>query len=211
MQPSQFPTSWPDRGRLAFVALAVAGNFAAFVGCRDAARTANQTEPESASTGPAMVEPVDLGLDAPSFAVGDLYLCGQPRKEDFARWARRGIKTVVKLRMPDDVDWDEGREVRVVGMNYVELALDPEDELSDEVFTKVREVLANEARRPLVLHSATTNRVGAAWMTYRVLDEGVGPDKAFEEAVRLGLKKPASVQRARDYIRKQRLGDKVGA
>lgn len=166
-------------------------------GARDAAESAR----------PAALEQADLGSAEPAHRAGDLYLAGQPSEADIARWARKGYKTVVNLRTQgemDELEWNEGRAVRVAGMDYVQIPFGSADELTDGVFDEVRKILRDPSRRPLVLHCATSNRVGAVWMPYRVLDEGVPEDDALAESVRAGLRSSAYSQAARDYIDRNR-------
>ena len=54
-----------------------------------------------------------------------------------------------------------------------------------------------------MLHCGGGNRVGAVWITHRVLDDGVELDAAIEEAKTIGLKSEPLKQRAIEYIEKQ--------
>jgi ubiquinone/menaquinone biosynthesis C-methylase UbiE len=51
-----------------------------------------------------------------------------------------------------------------------------------------------------MLHCGSANRVGAVWLTYRVLDQGVPIETAIEEAKTIGLRSPEYEAKARDYI-----------
>ncbi|MCA9233832.1 MAG: protein tyrosine phosphatase family protein [Planctomycetales bacterium] len=177
-------------------------------GCRESKAPAADEAQAVADDGPAPLEAADLGSVEPAHRAGDLYLAGQPSKDDIARWARKGYHTVVNLRKPDEIDWDEGRAVRVAGMNYISIPVGSADDLTDEVFSKVRKLLGDPERRPLVLHCASSNRVGAVWMPYRALDEGVSERDAVEDAARAGLRSTDLSQKARDYIHRNQKGAK---
>ncbi len=114
----------------------------------------------------------------------------------------RGVKTVVCLRKPGEVDYDEQAAVEAAGMNFVSIPFDTADELTDDVFDRVRATLAEHGDEPLVLHCGRANRVGAVWMVHRVLNDGVGIDQALEEAKTAGLRTPEYVDRAKDYIQR---------
>jgi len=83
---------------------------------------------------------------------------------------------------------------------FVAVPFDGPEELTDDVFDRVRQVLRDNQDEPLVLHCGRANRVGAVWMVHRVLDDGVGIDKALEEAKAVGLRTPEYIERAQAYI-----------
>ena len=70
-----------------------------------------------------------------------------------------------------------------------------------EVFDQAREQLKT-AERPILLHCASANRVGAVWLPYRVLDGGLSWDHALAEAKTVGLKSPDYEAKAKDYIQR---------
>jgi uncharacterized protein (TIGR01244 family) len=148
-----------------------------------------------------------LGATSPVHAVGNLYLAGQPSKDDMATLAERGIKTIVSLRRPSELDWDEAAAAEAAGMKYVAIPFDSAAELTDDVFAKVRATLKDHADEPTVLHCGRANRVGAVWMAHRVLDDGVGIDAALAEAKAVGLKTPEYVEKAQEYIERMQAGE----
>lgn len=143
-----------------------------------------------------------LGKTSPVHAVGNIYLAGQPEQADLAGIADRGIKRVVSLRKPGELDWDEAAAVRAAGMEYVAIPFDGPEELTDEVFARAQQVLKENADEPLLLHCGRANRVGAVWMVHRVLDDGVGIDAALAEAKTVGLRTPEYITKAQDYIKR---------
>jgi hypothetical protein len=52
------------------------------------------------------------------------------------------------------------------------------------------------------LHCGSSNRVGAVWLPWRVLDGGVEVEKAVAEAKPIGLKKAEYEEKALDYIKR---------
>jgi protein tyrosine phosphatase (PTP) superfamily phosphohydrolase (DUF442 family) len=114
-----------------------------------------------------------------------------------------GVKTVVSLRHKSEVsDYNEEDVVRQAGMNFVQIPFGSAKELSDDVIQNVREEL-REAPRPLLLHCASANRVGAMWIPYRVLDQGIGYHQALIEAKQIGLRSAAYQERVEDYLDSQ--------
>jgi uncharacterized protein (TIGR01244 family) len=153
---------------------------------------------------PAELREADLGTTNNVHAVGNLYLAGQPAQDDIDALVERGVKTVVCLRKPEEVDYDEAASVEAAGMAFVSIPFDTAEELTDDVFDRVRATLAEHGDEPLVLHCGRANRVGAVWMVHRVLNEGVGIDQALKEAQTAGLRTPEYIERAKDYIERAR-------
>ena len=107
------------------------------------------------------------------------------------------------LRKPEELDWDEAAAVEAAGMEFIAVPFDGPEELTDDVFEHVRQVLVENGDEPLVLHCGRANRVGAVWMVHRVLDDGVGIDAALDEAKAVGLRTPEYIEKAKDYIRRR--------
>ena len=150
----------------------------------------------------AQVEPYELGSTKPIHSVGGIFLAGQPKKEDFHLAKEQGIKTVINLRHKKEIaDFDEKEVAETAGLTYIPLPWNGEDELTDAVFDQTRKLLSS-AERPILLHCGSSNRVGAVWLPWRALDEGVDLETAVEEAKSIGLKKPAYEEKARDYVRR---------
>jgi hypothetical protein len=96
-------------------------------------------------------------------------------------------------------------------MTFVSIPFDTAEELTDDVFDRVRATLAEHGDEPLVLHCGRANRVGAVWMVHRVLNDGVGIDQALAEAQTAGLRTPEYVERAQDYIARAQAEQADGA
>ena len=153
---------------------------------------------------PARVEPAQLGAIKPIHKHGLVYLAGQPSAADLEAAKAQGVKTVLNLRKKDEpVAFDEAATVAGLGIEYLSLPFGTPEELTDGVFTQARGVLSNSAKRPLLLHCASANRVGAVWLAHRVLDQQVPYADALAEAKEVGLKSAPYEQRALEYIQSQ--------
>jgi uncharacterized protein (TIGR01244 family) len=149
----------------------------------------------------------ELGDAAPVHSVGHVFLAGQPSEQDFSAIAERGVKTIVTLRKPEELDWNEEAAVRNAGMEFVAIPFGGPDELTDDVFRRVLETLREHGDEPLVLHCGRANRVGAVWMVHRVLEDGLGVDEALAEATEAGLRTPEYAEKAQDFIRRAQAAD----
>lgn len=141
-----------------------------------------------------------IGNIHPLHVWGDIYLAGQPTPEDLARLQALGIKTIINLRRSQETPWDEAALVKRLGMRYVHAPFQGPRELKPEVFDQVLQVLRDRRQRPLMLHCASSNRVGAMWYAYRVLDGRLLPNQAMKEAQIVGLRTPEYLLKAQAYV-----------
>lgn len=156
-----------------------------------------------AQTGPALpeVQDAELGSTKNCFQCGPLYLTGQFTQKDIAELKKAGITKVISLRMPSEVDWDEEAELKKAGIEFLNLPIGRPDAFNDKLFDTVRECCQSDSC--VMLHCGSAVRVSAAWLPYRVLDQGVELDKALEEARKVGLKVKFMETKAVEYIKKQ--------
>ena len=153
---------------------------------------------------PKTLEPAKCGAVKQLHVLDDIYLAGQPTVEDFQEFKKRGVKSVLNLRTKDEMDFDEAKAIKNLGLEYHIVPIASPDALTDENFDKLRKLLNTKGQRPLLLHCASANRVGAVWLAHRVLDGGLTYDAALAEAKIVGLKASAMEAKAKDYIAKQK-------
>jgi uncharacterized protein (TIGR01244 family) len=152
----------------------------------------------------AKFQPAKLGATERVHSFDGIYLASQPSPDDLKIAREAGVKTVVNLRKKEEVEWDEKAVVTGLGLEYDNVPFGSAAELTDDVFNETRRILGDSSKKPLLLHCASSNRVGAVWLAFRVLDEGVPYEKALEEAKAAGLKTAALEEKAKAYIEKQK-------
>jgi len=142
-----------------------------------------------------------LGDAGTVHTVGPLWLAGQPSAADLEALATEGVELVIDLRLPEeDRGYDEAATVEALGMRYVNPAFGSAEDLTDEVFERVRDLLRRNADKGVLLHCKAASRVAAVWLAARVLDEGVPYEVALEEARRVGLRSEELRERTRTYV-----------
>ncbi|MGI9013066.1 MAG: hypothetical protein ACR2GY_02325 [Phycisphaerales bacterium] len=150
------------------------------------------------------LEPYECGSITRLHTYQGVFLASQPAKEDFEQAKKGGVVTVINLRHADEIeDFDEKQVVDDLELAYHNPAWNGPEELTDAIFNEVRGLLKT-AERPILLHCSSANRVGAVWLAYRVLDEGLDVEAAVAEAKILGMKSPAYEEMARDYVERMR-------
>ncbi|NOT30625.1 MAG: hypothetical protein HOP15_09290 [Planctomycetes bacterium] len=171
-------------------------------GCA-AATTPAATTPKDASLTAITtetLEPYSCGGITRMHTLGGVFLASQPSAADFEQAKVGGVKTVINLRLDSEQSgFDERATVTGLGLAYVHLPWNGAEQLTDEVFTRARELLST-AERPLLVHCASANRVGALWIPWRVLDGGRSLEEAVAEAKTIGLKTGDYEAKARDYV-----------
>jgi uncharacterized protein (TIGR01244 family) len=156
----------------------------------------------SPTDSPAAVRSAELGETINVHSCGKLYLAGQFSTTDLTAISDAGIARVISLRTEGEVDWDEKSAVEQAGMEFVVVPFREAESLTDEVFDRVRSLLGDRKTATL-FHCGSANRVGAVWLPYRVLDEGIPLATAIEEAKNIGLRNEEYLDKARRYIRRK--------
>jgi uncharacterized protein (TIGR01244 family) len=117
------------------------------------------------------------------------YAAGQPTPAHLAELAREGVRTVINLRGPDEpVDFDEAAEAERLGLRYVALPVTGPGDLDRDRVRRFGAVL-DEARREggVLIHCATSNRVGAMVALDEALNRGCALAQALERGRSAGL------------------------
>ncbi len=152
----------------------------------------------------AKLEAVSVG-DLKVQKFGRFYLGGQPSKSDLAKFKEAGVKTLITLRMEDELkDFKEMEVAAELGMIYNNPGFSSAATLSDPILDRVRSLLSSDQKEPVLLHCASGGRVGAVWLAHRVLDDGIPYNQALEEAKAIGLKSKDLEDRAKKYIDEQK-------
>jgi len=135
--------------------------------------------------------------DIPNYRVirPDLAVGGQPSPAALSRLSELGFRTVVNLRTAAEGAEEEGRVVREAGLRYVWVPVTPAT-LSIDDIRAVEEVLKEKDSGPVLLHCASSNRVGGVWAAIRVR-EGATWAEAEAEGKEAGLRSPAVLEAAK--------------
>ena len=141
--------------------------------------------------------------------LGNLFFAGQIPKDDLQKLKQQEFKRVITLRTDGEIDWDEKAAVEALGIQFIEIPFRKPETLTDDVFDRVRRVLAKQDEKTL-FHCGSANRVGGVWLPYRVLDQGVKLETALAEAKKIGLRTAFIQEKAIDYIQRKQSGSKAG-
>lgn len=158
--------------------------------------------PRETSTPPAAeAAPAPGGLGAVQ-AIGHVLLAtGAPGPEDLEALRAAGVRAVLDLRTPAEAaGFDEAGAARALGLEHVAVPLARPDQLAREDLERALSVLDDVSRRPLLVHAAGGDPVGALWLAYRVRTGDLEWDAALAEAEAVGLRDRAYVERIRELV-----------
>ena len=164
--------------------------------------TAPAATPNTKNPATQSVEEMELGSTKNVHQCGDIVFAGQFEEADIPKLKEAGVTQVISLRKDDELDWDEAKVVKDAGLKHASISFQKADELTDEKIEELRELLGKTDGKTM-LHCGGGNRVGAVWLTHRVLDDGVELDTAIEEAKTIGLKSEPLKKRAIEYIKQE--------
>jgi uncharacterized protein (TIGR01244 family) len=150
----------------------------------------------------AKLKPGSLGHTARVHTYNGYYLASQPTPDDFKQAAKRGVATVINLRYPDETDFDEQQIVTGLGTTYKQVSFNSPEDLTARKLNQIRELLS-ESKQPVLLHCSSANRVGAAWLAYRVAETDEPFQSALKEAKKVGLRTEAFIELVREYVDQQ--------
>jgi uncharacterized protein (TIGR01244 family) len=151
----------------------------------------------------AKITPTAVG-NAPNASVfgSRVFFAGQPGQADFEQYAKLGVKKVINLRTPAEmqkIGFDEGAAVKQAGMEYVTVPIGAQAPTDDDL-AKIYSVLQTAGDAKVLMHCASSNRVGLAWSLFRGTQHGLAADDALAEGKAAGLKAPALEKIAREKL-----------
>lgn len=150
----------------------------------------------STAEAPAAVDPAQF----PNYSVlePNVAASGQPTPEGLRRLAALGFETVVNLRTEQEGAEAERTVVEAAGLRYVSVPVTAET-LSLASITAVETALADPAAGQVLLHCASSNRVGAVWAAIQ-MRRGKPVEQAEAAGRAAGLKNPALLERVRRLL-----------
>lgn len=124
----------------------------------------------------------NLDMKKPANPLENLYTGGQPSINDLHKLSKKGVKTVINLRASGEFEgFDERKVAEDLGLNYIVIEVAGSDGVNLVNTQKLHRALA-DLKEPVLLHCASSNRVGAllAYRAFKLQDSSV------EDSLKLG-------------------------
>lgn len=116
---------------------------------------------------------------------------GAPGRDGLDWLKEKGIKTLVDLRAPGEIDPGFADSVEARGFRYVSLPIDAARPEAAKV-AAFRDEVTKADNHPLYFFDADGTRAGLIWYVHRLTSDKVDPQLASREAEELGLSDKAS-------------------
>jgi len=113
---------------------------------------------------------------------------GQPSRKQLEAARERGVKTVVNVCAPYEGSFDERKVVEHLGMGYVNIPISGAVDLTQVNAARLGEVLNDRSRYPVLVHCASSNRVGALFALKAFYEDHLGVEQALELGRSAGLR-----------------------
>lgn len=128
----------------------------------------------------------------------DLATAGQPSPEALGQLKEMGFRTVINLRTEKEGAAAEAPVVEAQGLRYVWVPITP-DTFSLADVEAVQKVLDDPSAGPVLLHCASSNRVGGVWMAIQAR-AGASLEEAEAAGREAGLHSPAMAAAVRRVL-----------
>lgn len=140
-----------------------------------------------------------FGILNATFPEPGIMAAGQPTGEQIQLLAEEGYKTVIDLRPAEESrGFDEVNAAKQNGLAYLTVPVTPET-LDQATIDGFLETL-KKAERPALVHCSSSNRVGALYYAWLVLEKGVAPEEALTRAKAAGLRSPELTEKVRKLV-----------
>ncbi|MCP5042892.1 MAG: hypothetical protein GY944_17850 [bacterium] len=149
---------------------------------------------------PAKVEgPMTWGGVSNVTRYQNLYFAGQPDLAALEAAKEAGVQTVINLRAPGELRWDEASAVRGLAMRYENVPLSGRAFDADAI-ARIEALVDEVAGTPVLIHCASSNRVGGWFATHLVRREGRSVENALEQGRKAGITKSFVEAAVRTYL-----------
>ncbi|MGH9462225.1 MAG: fused DSP-PTPase phosphatase/NAD kinase-like protein [Vicinamibacteria bacterium] len=129
----------------------------------------------------------------------EIAFAGQPPEEVFAKLKEAGFQTILSLRSPDEIDFDEKKAAEAEGLTFVNIPI-TSSTITDDKVAAFSRVVQDPENKPLLIHCGAASRVGGMWYIYRALFDKAPEEQSLDEALARGLDSPALEAVVKDYV-----------
>ncbi|MDA0688395.1 MAG: sulfur transferase domain-containing protein [Proteobacteria bacterium] len=118
---------------------------------------------------------------------GSVVASGQPTADQLGVASRAGVKHVISLRAPgEEVGFDESSIVQSLGMQFHSIPVAGAAGVTPENAASLQQLLDRYSGEPILVHCASSNRVGAL-MALSAFADGESAEDAMNEGIIWGL------------------------
>ena len=115
------------------------------------------------------------------------WTAGQPSPEQLDAAKAAGLQSIVNLCPTGECGWDEQAKVEALGLPYVQIPVAAASDLSPDNAAILAQAIS-ELPKPVLVHCASSNRVGALFALKAHLIDEAAPADALDYGRKAGLK-----------------------
>lgn len=134
--------------------------------------------------------------------VDHIWVASQPDRKALQLAQEAGVGAVINLRQENEMDWDEASAVIELGMDYHAVPVNGRaGRLEPADMRKIHAIVQAQRGKPVMVHCASGNRVGAWLSTYLMDIQGIELEPALAIGKAAGIRSEAVEGWIRDYRR----------
>lgn len=134
--------------------------------------------------------------------VDNIWVASQPDLEALELARTAGVSTIINLRQDSEMDWDEAEAVADLGMTYHAVPVSGRaGRLVPEDMERIHAIVKAAGTKPIMVHCASGNRVGAWLATYLMDVQGATSADALAVGKAAGIRSEAVEDWVREYRR----------
>lgn len=131
---------------------------------------------------------IQLRAPATCHPVTGVTACGLPGPEDLRAAHAQGARMIVNLCASHELSFDEQALAASLGLGYANIPIRGTQDLTKEAALRLAAVVDSPSNRPVVVHCASGNRVGAMFALKAFYGEGATVEAALQAGRAAGLK-----------------------
>jgi len=129
----------------------------------------------------------EVGVANLSVHDDSVYASAQPSPEQVQQLADAGIRHIINLRPESEQDWDEKSAAEAAGIVYHAIPVAGRADLTLENAAALDDLLASLQGQPVLVHCASSNRVGGLRAITALTKNGSSLEEALAEGRQWGL------------------------
>ena len=148
-----------------------------------------------------VTEPATWGASDNVVQLRHLYFSEQPDAETLRIAQSRGVTTVINMRDPGELDWDEKAAAEAAGLQYINIPIAKQASSFDAAaIDRISAVVRESKGQPILLHCSSGNRA-AGWLAIHLVEaHNLSEAQALRIASKAGLTSEVIESRVRNYL-----------
>jgi len=132
----------------------------------------------------------------------NIHMSGQPDIKTLASLKKQNFSTVINIRGPEEMEFDEKSLVEKNGLTYhIIPLLDKDGEIQDSAVTEILKKVKSIKDGKILLHCSSSNRVATWLASHFYRDHKMPLDEVIAYAKQAGMSKKSSEDMLRRYLK----------